>query len=156
MIDQLDHRILLALQHNARVSLRELASELGIAPSTCHQRVRALHDRGVIRGYHAEVDLAAVGRPIEAMIAIRFRPHSRPLVEPFWKALMALDETLSLTHVSGGDDFLLHVAVADINQLRDFVLDRLTTRDEIAFVQTMVVFERRRNRVVHPIGAHEE
>lgn len=85
---------------------------------------------------------------VEAMIAIRFRPHSRPLVAPFYQALMELEETLSVTHVSGADDFLLHIAVPDIAHLRDFILDRLTTRAEIAFVQTMVVFEQRHRHVI--------
>jgi DNA-binding Lrp family transcriptional regulator len=150
-IDDTDRRILAALQQNARVSLRALAEELAIAPSTCHQRVRSLQDRGVVRGYHAEVDLAAIGRAVQAIIAIRFRPHSRKHVEPFYEAVTGLDETLSVTHVSGSEDFLLHVAVRDIEHLRDFILDQLTVRSEVGVVQTMVVYEERRNRIVAPL-----
>jgi DNA-binding Lrp family transcriptional regulator len=142
-LDSIDRRILVELQKDARLPNKALATRLGIAESTCHQRVRSLRERKVITGFHATIDLAAVGRPIQALISIRFRPHSRELVEPFWTYVLDLPETLRLSHLAGPDDFLLHVAVRDVQQLRDFILDRLTTRPEVGHVQTTVVFEQR-------------
>jgi DNA-binding Lrp family transcriptional regulator len=153
-LDSIDGAILEALQKNARLPNKALAVQLGIAESTCHQRVRGLIDRGVIDGFHAGVDLGALGRRVHALIAIRFRPHTRELVEPFWQYVMGLPETLVLSHISGADDFLLQVAVRDIDHLRDFILDRLTVRPEIGHVQTHVVYEQRRKRAIEPLGAN--
>lgn len=144
-LDSIDQRILAELQQDARLPNKTLAARVGIAESTCHQRVRSLRERDIITGFHATINLAALGRPIQALISIRFRPHSRELVEPFWAYVLDLPETLRLSHLAGPDDFLLHVAVRDVEQLRDFILDRLTSRPEIGHLQTTVVFEQRQS-----------
>src|SRR5262245_13609423 len=80
-LDRIDRTIVTVLQKNARTSNKDLAVEVGLAPSTCLERVRALRARGVIRGYHADVDREALGRGLEAIVAVRIRPHSRDLVD---------------------------------------------------------------------------
>jgi DNA-binding Lrp family transcriptional regulator len=154
--DRTDLLILEALQENARTSYKELAALTGAAPSTCLERVRSLRARGVIRGFRAEIDLRPLGRKLEALIAIRFRAHARPLVDPFVEYVLALPETLGLFNLAGPDDYLLHVAVADTAQLRTFVLDRLGNRSEIAHLQTSLVYEHRTKPVVQPISADGE
>jgi DNA-binding Lrp family transcriptional regulator len=154
--DRTDRLILEALQENARTSYKQLATLTGAAPSTCLERVRSLRARGVIRGFRAEIDLRPLGRKLEALIAIRFRAHARPLVDPFVEYVLALPETLGLFNLAGPDDYLLHVAVADTAQLRTFVLDRLGNRSEIAHLQTSLVYEHRTKPVVQPIGENDE
>jgi DNA-binding Lrp family transcriptional regulator len=154
--DRTDRLILQALQENARASYKELAALTGAAPSTCLERVRSLRGRGVIRGFRAEIDLRPLGRKLEALIAIRFRAHARPLVDPFVEYVLALPETLGLFNLAGPDDYLLHVAVADTAQLRTFVLDRLGNRSEIAHLQTSLVYEHRTKPVVQPISSDGE
>jgi DNA-binding Lrp family transcriptional regulator len=154
--DRTDRLILEALQENARTSYKQLATLTGAAPSTCLERVRSLRARGVIRGFRAEIDLRPLGRKLEALIAIRFRAHARPLVDPFVEYVLALPETLGLFNLAGPDDYLLHVAVADTAQLRTFVLDRLGNRSEIAHLQTSLVYEHRTKPVVQPISENDE
>lgn len=149
--DRIDHLILAALQKNGRISYKELAALTGVAPSTCLERVRNLRRRGHIRGFHAEVDLPSLGRKLQAMIAIRFRTHTRDMVDPFVNYLLSLPETLALFNVTGDDDYLLHVAVADADHLRTFVLDRLGTRPEVDHLRTAVVYQHMRKRVIEPI-----
>ena len=149
-LDAIDWVILAALQKDSRLPNKVVAAAAGIAESTCYQRVRALIGRGVISGFHADLALGALGRQVRALIAIRFRPHTRELVEPFWTYIMELPETLNLSHVSGADDFLLQIAVRDIEHLRDFVLDRLTSRPEISHVETSIIYEQRRKRAIEP------
>lgn len=151
-LDRIDRALVAALQENARLSNKELATRVGLAPSTCLERVRALRARGVIRGYHADVDPAALGRGVEALVAVRVRPHSRPVVDAFWEHVLQLPETLEIVHVSGADDFLVHIAVADTDALRDFILDRLTTRPEVAHLETHLVFARTRKPGLEPLG----
>ncbi|MBY8849246.1 Lrp/AsnC family transcriptional regulator [Saccharothrix sp. MB29] len=151
-MDSVDVAIVQELQKDARLPNKDLADRVNVAASTCVVRHRALRDRGVITGYHAEVDLTAVGRPVQAMIAVRVRPHTRAIVEPFMEYVLSLPEVLAMSHVAGPEDFLVHVAVADTAHLQRLVLDRFTTRREVSEVQTNLLFEHVRKHTVPPIG----
>src|SRR5262245_17609317 len=131
-LDRTDRALVAALQKNARISNKELADSVGLAPSTCLERVRALRARGVLKGFHADVDREALGRGLEAIIAVRVRPHSQANVDAFWENALAQPEVIEVFHVTGADDFLVHVAVADTDALRKFVLDRLTVLPSVA------------------------
>ncbi|HEY7486631.1 MAG TPA: Lrp/AsnC family transcriptional regulator [Streptosporangiaceae bacterium] len=144
-MDELDSGIIRLLQTDARLSNRELARTLGIAPSTCLERVRSLTRRGVIRGYHAEIDLGALNRSLQALVAVQVRPLSRTVIETFKSSVSQFPEVLSVFVLSGGDDFVVHVAVQDLDHLHAFLLDRLTARREITGFRTSVIFERVRN-----------
>jgi DNA-binding Lrp family transcriptional regulator len=151
-LDELDLALLARLQNDGRQTNRELAEAVGVAPSTSLERVRSLRERGVIRGYHAEVDLEALGRAVQALVAVRIRPPSRQNIEAFREWAARLPETLGVFVVSGGDDFLIHVAVPNTDGLYAFVIDRLTERPEVADVRTSVVYEHRRVRVLTPLS----
>jgi DNA-binding Lrp family transcriptional regulator len=144
-LDELDTAILRELQVDARRSNRDVAAAVGIAPTTALDRTRSLRDRGVIRGARLDVDLAQIGRPVQALISVRIRPPSRRLIEGFRDWATALPETLGVFVVAGGEDFLVHVAVADNDALYAFVIDRLTQRPEVADVRTSVVYEHIQN-----------
>ncbi|MFC4061826.1 Lrp/AsnC family transcriptional regulator [Planomonospora corallina] len=147
-MDELDTEIIRLLQTDARRSNRELARTLGIAPSTCLERVRALTRRGVIRGYHADIDHAALNRSVQAMVSVQVRPLSRAVIESFKNSVSALPEVLSVFVLAGGDDFLLHVAVQDLDHLHGFLLDQLSQRREIAGFRTSVIFQQVRKPVL--------
>ncbi|MEV4396866.1 Lrp/AsnC family transcriptional regulator [Nonomuraea sp. NPDC049607] len=140
-MDELDSAIIRLLQTDARQSNRELARRLGIAPSTCLERVRALTRRGVIRGYHADIDPAALNRNTQAMVSVQVRPLSRAVINAFKQSAAELPEVLSVFVLAGGDDFLLHVAVQDLDHLHAFLLDRLSKRKEIVGFRTSVIFQ---------------
>lgn len=140
-LDRIDFAILAVLQKNARLANNRLAEMVGVAPSTCLERVRRLTRIGVIRGHHCDVDPAALGIGLEAMIAVRLRRHSRDLVDSFRENVMGLPEVRSVFHVTGSDDFLVHVAVRDSDHLRDLALDSFTTRPEVDHIQTRLIFQ---------------
>ncbi|MEV0826281.1 Lrp/AsnC family transcriptional regulator [Nonomuraea rubra] len=140
-MDELDSAIIRLLQTDARQSNRELARQLGIAPSTCLERVRSLTRRGVIRGYHADIDPAALNRSVQAMVSVQVRPLSRAVINTFKESAAAMPEVLSVFVLAGGDDFLLHVGVRDLDHLHGFLLDRLSKRKEIVGFRTSVVFQ---------------
>jgi DNA-binding Lrp family transcriptional regulator len=152
-LSELDAAVLRELQENARSTNRAIAEAIHVAPSTSLERIRTLRERGVIRGYHAEVDLAALGRDVQALIAIRIRPPSRKKIEAFRDWAHQLSETVGVFVVSGGSDFLLHVAVANTDALYSFVIDRLTERPEVADVNTSVVYEHLRTFTIEPFAA---
>ncbi|WP_329083253.1 MULTISPECIES: Lrp/AsnC family transcriptional regulator [unclassified Streptosporangium] len=140
-MDELDTAILAELQRDGRQTNRELAERLGIAPSTCLERVRSLRNREVIEGFHAEVNFAAIGRPVQALINVRLHPKIREAVEGFRDHVAALPETIAIFVVSGGDDFIIQVAVRDTGHLRDFVLDHVSRHRNIADVRTSLVYD---------------
>ena len=140
-LDHVDRTLLRELVRDGRTSNQALAEAAGIAPSTCLLRVRELRRRGVLRGVHAEVDLARVGRPLQAIIAVRMRSHVKEQVQAFRAQVPALPGVLALFHVSGKDDYLLHVAVADADALRSFVVDHLTGHPAVGHTETSLVFE---------------
>src|SRR4249919_1102952 len=118
-MDELDSALVAALQADGRRTNRDLARDLGVAPSTSLERVRALHARGVITGYHAIADLAALGRPVQALIFVRLRPQSRATMNGFRDFVAALPETLNVYIITGLEDTLVHVAVPSTDALQD-------------------------------------
>ncbi len=141
-LDPVDLDLLAALQNDARLSNKELAATAGIAPSTCLDRMNRLRESGVITGYRLQVDSAKLGRPIEALLFIRVQPHKRPLVQPFVERVVNHPETRALYHLTGPDDFLVHVAAEDAQALQRLVLDEYTARDEVALVHTNLIFQK--------------
>jgi DNA-binding Lrp family transcriptional regulator len=141
-MDRIDNAILAALQNDGRMSNKELAGTVGLAPSSCLERVRRLHERGVIRGYHAEIDPTGVGIGLQAFISVRLAKHTREAVDAFRDHLVSLPEVVSIYHVAGQEDFMAHVAVRDANHLKNLTLDAFTTRTEVARLNTALVYER--------------
>ncbi|WP_250003187.1 Lrp/AsnC family transcriptional regulator [Actinoplanes sp. M2I2] len=149
-LDELDTAILRELQSDARKTNREVAAAVGVSPTTALDRTRALRKRGVIRGALLDLDLKAIGRPVQALIAIRIRPPSRRNIEAFREWVSTLPDTLGLYVTTGTDDFIVHVAVPDNDSLYEFVIDRLTQRPEVADVRTSIVYEHIRNNRIRP------
>ncbi|MFC7342331.1 Lrp/AsnC family transcriptional regulator [Saccharopolyspora griseoalba] len=151
-LDELDTAILRELQHDARRTNRDVAAVVGVAPTTSLDRTRALRERGVITGARLDVDLAKIGRPVQALVAVRVRPPTRANIEGFREWAADLPEVLGVFVTSGSEDFLIHVAVPDNDHLYAFVIDRLTGKPEVADVRTSIVYEHIRSTTVLPAG----
>ncbi|MGC4963826.1 Lrp/AsnC family transcriptional regulator [Gordonia sp. DT218] len=142
-LDDTDRTLLRLLQTDARMPNSELAARAGIAASTCHGRVRRLTDLGVIRGFFAEVDPAAVGRPLRAMVAVSLQSEARGEIRHFVGEIARQDAVIDVFFLAGVDDYMLHVATADTEALREFV-EMLNSRREVSGTTTSLVFEHRR------------
>ena len=143
-LDAVDRAIIEILSADARIPNNRLAERVGLAPSTCLARVRALRESGVVRGFHAEIDLGALGRPLQAMIAVRLAVHARAQIDDFTDHVRALPGVLSIFHMTGQTDYLVWVATADAQDLREFVVDHLATHPATAHAETSIVYEHRR------------
>lgn len=140
-LDRIDHAIIGELQNDARLSNKELAARVGLAPSSCLERVRRLRSAGVLRAFRAEVDPSALGIGLQAMVAVRLRVHGAGAFESFTAHLRAMPEVVAVYHVAGSIDFLIHVAVRDADHLRDVTWTGLTRREEVAHLETSLIFE---------------
>lgn len=144
-LDRIDIELIRLLRKHARLSNKDLAEAVGVAPSTALERVRRLRETGVILGFHAELNADALGIALQAMVAVRLARHSREMVDAFHDHLLGLSEVMAFYHVAGADDFLVHVAVRDSAHLRGFLLAAFTQREEVAHIETHLIFEFRRN-----------
>ena len=140
-IDDVDRRILTALHADARMSNSALAEMVGIAPSTCHGRVRRLQDLGVIRGFHADIDPAAIGLNLQAMISVNLQYTARAKIRSFIQTIRRKPQVMDVYFLAGADDFILHVAARDTDDLRKFVVENLNADSDVAGTQTSLIFE---------------
>ncbi|NVN54185.1 Transcriptional regulator, AsnC family [Mycolicibacterium hippocampi] len=140
-MDDVDRRILTALHADARMSNSALADLVGIAPSTCHGRVRRLQDIGVIRGFHADIDPAAIGLNLQAMISVNLQFNARSKIRNFIQQIRRKPQVMDVYFLAGADDFILHVAARDTDDLRSFVVENLNADEDVAGTQTSLIFE---------------
>ncbi|OBG13195.1 AsnC family transcriptional regulator [Mycolicibacterium celeriflavum] len=140
-LDDVDRRILTALHRDARMSNHALADAVGIAPSTCHGRVRRLQELGVIRGFYTDIDPAAIGLPLQAMISVSLQSSARGKIGSFIQQIRRMPQVMDVYFLAGADDFILHVAARDTDDLRSFVVENLNADADVAGTQTSLIFE---------------
>jgi DNA-binding Lrp family transcriptional regulator len=140
-MDEIDRTLIRSLSANARMSGSALAAVAGVAESTVSLRLKRLHSAGYLRGYHAEVDLAALGMTVQALISVRLVSINREEVDRFRREAPNWPGVLALFHMGGVDDFLLHVVARDSSELRDFVLENLAGHPAVAHTETNLIFD---------------
>jgi DNA-binding Lrp family transcriptional regulator len=140
-LDDVDRRILVALHADARMSNAALAEAVGIAPSTCHGRVKRLQDVGIIRGFYTDIDPAAVGLTLQAMISVTLQATARGKIGNFIQRIRCKPQVMDVYFLAGADDFIIHVAARDVDDLRSFVVENLNADINVAGTQTSLIFE---------------
>lgn len=124
-LDRIDRHILAELQRNGRLTNAELAERVGLSATPVWRRVKRLEATGVIRGYTALVDPAALGLSETVFVDITLKGHSGDIQKQFADAITAIPEVLTAHFVSGGSDFLLRVAVGGTGDYYELLVDRL-------------------------------
>jgi Lrp/AsnC family leucine-responsive transcriptional regulator len=135
-MDGIDRAILRHLQADGRLSNVELAERVRLSPSPCLRRVRALERAGVIRGYHADIDPAAVGRGFEVTVHVELTLKDRGTVEAFEAGIAELDEVVECRRMFGLPDYLIRVAVADETAYEAFYMNKLAELPGLARVNS--------------------
>ena len=123
-LDDVDRQIVTALHADARMPNSALAELVGIAASTCHGRVRRLQELGVIRGFHADIDPAALGLGLQAMISVSLQSGARSRIRDFIAHMRRLPQVMDVYFLAGADDFILHVAARDTARLETVTATR--------------------------------
>lgn len=136
MLDRLDFRILHYLQNDARLPNNELADKVGLSPSPCLRRVKALERAGVIRRYVGLVDAHAVGLPINAFVNVSLRSQEKESLERFQAQVVTYPEVMECYLMTGTSDYLLRVVLPDLQSYERFLQDKLTRITGIANIQT--------------------
>ena len=122
-LDDIDRRIVAALQADGRLPIVDLADKVGLSPTPCQRRVKRLEEEGVITRYAALV--SQLGLSLQALVQVTLDDHSEKTVEAFESAIRARAEVVACYAVTGDMDFLLHVLVPDLASFSDFALKAL-------------------------------
>ncbi|MGA0805759.1 MAG: Lrp/AsnC family transcriptional regulator [Pseudohongiellaceae bacterium] len=139
-LDRIDKRILVELQGNARISNQELADKVGLSPSPCLRRVRALEDSGLIKGYYTQLNASMLGLKLMALVQISMDRHTPDRFEQFEKTIRGWPQVLECILITGqAADFQLKVLVKDMEEYQDFLLNHITRIPGVSDVHSSFV-----------------
>ena len=142
-LDRYDRQILEVLQQDGRISNQDLADRIGLSPSPCLRRVRALEEAGVIKGYRALLDTKALGYTLMALIYISMDKHTPDRFEYFEKEISQFSEVLECLLITGQDaDYQIKVIVRDMDAFQELLLNRITGIRGVTGVHSSFVLRR--------------
>ena len=137
-LDKTDARILVELQRDGRQSVVDIAERVGLTHTPCLRRIRHLEDTGVIRGYTAVLDPAAVGLRVTAFVQVKLERHVDDTMTRFMQAVETIDDVVSCHATTGNFDFLLTVLATDLDSLGTVVLKRLVALPGVRDIQSSI------------------
>ena len=140
-LDATDRKIISVLQSEGRISNLELAARVGLSPTPCSRRVRHLEDVGLILGYGAKINQAALGHGVSVLVSVRLSRQSPSDIEVFLDAIHKLPEVTECLLVTGSLDYILKVRASDVEALKDFVLAKLKSLPCVSETTTMLILE---------------
>ena len=151
-LDNTDRRLLRELQRDGRISNQDLADRVGLSPSPCLRRVRALHDQGIILGYHALLDANKLGLTLMALIHISMDRHTPERFAHFEEVISTLPQVLECLLVTGQEaDYQLKVVVRDMQAYQHLLLEKITRIDGVSGVRSSFVMRRVVNHSALPV-----
>lgn len=149
-LDQIDRRLLNALQHDAARSLEEIGVEIGLSRNACWRRVKTLEERGVITGRVALVDPARIGLGLTVLIQLRAAQHSADWMRRFKLAVATIPEITGVYRMTGDLDYLIRAQVADVADY-DRMYQHLTEKIEMGDVSASFVMEAIKDETAIPL-----
>lgn len=141
-IDEIDRRILCILQKEGRLPNARLAERVGLSPPSVLERVRKLEDRGVIRGYAAQVEEEMLGMTATIFVSVTLSFHNAEAINNFQRIILEMPEVMEAHHLTGEDDYLLKVVLPDIGSYESFLLEKLTRIEGVNKVKSSFVLSK--------------
>jgi len=138
-LDATDRKILAILQENARITTKELSSQLHLSNTPVYERVKKLEKAGIIEKYTAKLNASKVGRSMTSFIMVSLQSHTKRVVEEFQKEAMSLPEVMEFYYISGNYDALLKVMVADMSEFKVFLEEKLASVEHITQFHSIFV-----------------
>lgn len=141
-MDDFDRAILRALQADGRLSIQELSDRVGLSPSPVSRRVRILEDRGVIKGYSALIDEAALGYAVSVFVSVQLDKQVDQALANFEKAIIDFPEVVDCWLMTGNRDYLLRVATSGLREFEEFLTGRLTKVPGVSSIESSIPLRR--------------
>lgn len=151
-IDRYDRQILQVLQEDGRISNQDLADRIGLSPSPCLRRLRALEDAGIVTGYRALINAKALGYSLMALIYISMDMHTPERFENFEQQIRQIPEVLECLLITGQDaDYQLKVVVKDMDAFQELLLNRITRIQGVTGVHSSFVLRKVVDKTAVPV-----
>lgn len=138
-LDKTDRKILEILQQNGKITNAELAQRVGLSPAPTLERVKKLEKFGVIKSYHAKLDIALVGLGVSTFVMVSLKGHNKENIENFMSSIETIDEIIECHHVTGTSDFILKVIAQDIPSYQKLMLEKVTNIEVVDNMQSMII-----------------
>ncbi|OVZ60850.1 ArsR family transcriptional regulator [Pigmentiphaga sp. NML080357] len=150
-LDDTDRRILAELQADAGISNVELARRVHLSPSPCLTRVKAMETAGLIRQYVALLDPQQLGLHLNVFISISLKQQNREALQVFEDAICAREEVMECYLMTGDADYLIRVAVPDIQALESFILEHLSPIAQVEKIRSSFALKQVRYKTALPL-----
>ena len=142
MIDDIDRRILRALQRDGRMPIQALAEQVGLSASPCARRVRLLEEAGIIKGYAAVIDEAKLGFAVSVFVSVKLDRQVDEALKKFEAAVKSYPEVVDCWLMTGARDYLIRIATADLVEFEEFLTSKLTRIDGVSAIESSIPLRR--------------
>lgn len=147
-MDKVDRKILTILQENGRISNVALSKLIGLTPPATLERVRKMEENGYIKSYHARLDMKKLGKTLSCLIALNLVRHEQKSIHEFEDELKELKEIEEIYHVTGRFDYIVKVNVRDVEELRNFLVEKLTKIKRVDKAETFIILSAETDRLI--------
>ena len=151
MLDTIDRKLLATLQRDAMLTAEALGAQIGLSPSQAARRRQRLEAAGIITGYRARLDPAAIGLSVQAFVQVQMGTHSPEGAQGFKRLLGALPEIVNAWTLTGEADYLLRVWCEDLGALNRLIHERLLPHPAVARVQSQIVMDQLKQAAALPV-----
>jgi len=138
-LDPTDRKILEILQADSNITNAQLSQEIGLSPAPTLERVKKLENSGIIKSYHAVVDMAAVGLGVSTFVMVSLKGHNKENIAKFVSAIQTIEEVVECHHVTGQADFILKIVASNIPAYQNLILEKVTTIEVVDNMQSTII-----------------
>jgi len=154
-LDKIDRKILDILQSNAKITNAQLSKDIGLSPAPTLERVKKLEMSGIIRSYHAQLDIDKVGLGIQSFVQVSLKGHNKKNIDVFLEEINSIPEVVECHHITGSGDFVLKIISSDIQSYQKLMLEKVSEIDVVDGLQSMIILSTFKDSKVMPVPADE-
>ncbi len=151
-LDDTDFGILALLQKDSRITHKEIAARLNKSVTPIHVRIKRLQDEGYIKHYTAILDHKKIGLGLIAYTQVQIKQHSHEGLMAFQTEVVKLKEVMECSHMTGSFDFLLRIAIRDMEEYNDLVMNKLSKLPDVGMMQSFFVMSETKHETAYPLG----
>jgi len=149
-IDEIDRKILRLLQLDGRMSIQDLSVKVGLSPSPCARRVKMLEERGIIKGYSAQIDETKLGFGVTVFVSVKLDKQVDDALRTFEAAMASFPEVVDCWLMTGTRDYLIRIATRDLAEFEEFLTSRITRIPGVASLESSIPLRRVKNAMARP------
>lgn len=150
-LDKIDRKILEILQNNGRITNAQLSKEIGLSPAPTLERVKKLENSGIIKSYHAKLDMEKIGLGVSTFVHVSLKGHNKENIDIFIKEINQIEEVIECHHITGSGDFFLKIIAKDIVSYQNLMLEKVSEITAVDNLQTMVILSTFKDSKALPI-----